>query len=251
MSTPDVVFIVREHPARDEFQYALRSLQNVPHGTVWLLGGRPEWIRNVRHVPWKDGGDKWKNIAEKFKSLATLDGLSEEFIYTEDDYFILKPHDRLPDLSYPTSLNEYVDARLKRKKRPSGWTLYLKNTRDALHELGIEDPVSFDVHVPMYVRKSLIPLHWEPGMPVSWRSLTGNFDGRTHTPITTDVKVTSAGKLRGAIQTGFLSSNETTFQKTGVKTTLQKLFPEHCVYEKEYTGAHDFESSSYPIGDDS
>ena len=228
----DVVFIVREHPARDELQYALRSLINVPHDTVWLIGGKPDWVRNVQHVPFPDG-NKWKNISDKFKSLATLDGLSEKFIYTEDDYYILRPLDRLPSLSRPRSLNAYVESRIRRKPPPNEWTSYLKNTRDALHAAGIADPVSFDVHVPMYVHKSEIPLHWDPGVPVSWRSMCGNFDGRDHQPMAADVKVRSRKKLRRAVATGFLSSKETTFKRSGIEKYLDALLPDFSPYEKE------------------
>jgi hypothetical protein len=234
MPNSDVVFVVRERVARPELQYALRSLRFIDHNTVWLIGGKPDWVQNVEHVPFKDS-DKWRNISDKFKSLATLEGLSEEFIYTEDDYYILRPHDRLPNLSRPRSLNAYVESRIRRKPPPNEWTLYLKNTRDALHAAGITDPVSFDVHVPMYIHKSQIPLHWDPGVPVSWRSMCGNFDGRDHRPIATDVKVRSRKKLRLARATGFLSSKETSFRRSGIDRYLAALLPDFSPYEKEST----------------
>lgn len=244
MSEPDVVFIVREKVARAELQYALRSLANIPHGKVWLIGGKPEWVVNVEHVPFPDNPNKWQNISDKFKSLAHLDGLSERFIYTEDDYFIVKPFDRLPYLVRPAMLNDWVANYEKGRKRKklSGWPGYLQATRDALHAAGITDPYSFDLHIPMEVERSKIPLHMDTGRPISWRSMCGNTSGREVEVAPRDVKIGVPKKVATVLKSGigFLSSSDASFAKC-VEPTLRRIFPEPCRYEKEYYMAYEKE----------
>jgi hypothetical protein len=241
---PDVVFIVSEHVRRPELQYALRSWDLVPHGAVWFVGGRPGWVRNVRHVPFRDHQDKWQNIADKAKSLASLDGLAEEFYYTEDDYFILRPFDRIPDHSHPQTLNEQLAGRETRRKgrQLGGWWGYLQSTRDTLHAHGITDPVSFDVHIPMLWEKSKIPVHMDTGRPMSWRSLVGNTRKTVPVPVP-DVKAGSSRRKAAVVASdvGFLSSSEGTFRKL-VEPVVAALFPEPCRYEQEYY--MDFEPES-------
>lgn len=236
MPDPDVVFIVKEKVGRPELQYALRSLVNVPHGPVWLIGGRPEWVVNVQHVPFPDGKDKWKNISDKFKSLAALDDLSGEFIYTEDDYFILKPVSDLPNFVHPQTLNERVEEYEKGSSRPlGGWKGYLQATRNALHKGGISEPESFDVHIPMLVEKNKIPLPMDTGAALSWRSMCGNTNGRDPVRVPIDAKTGSSTHLKKvrAAGLGFLSSTDGTFKKQ-VEPVLVPLFPDPCRYEKEY-----------------
>ena len=77
----DVVFMLRDHPARDELQYALRSLDFIDHGTVYFIGGMPDWVRNVEHVPF-DGSSKWRNLDDKFRALAFFNDTATTEIYT-------------------------------------------------------------------------------------------------------------------------------------------------------------------------
>lgn len=233
--TPDVVFVVHEHVRRPELQYALRSWSLVPHSQVWFVGGLPDWVRNVNHVPFPDS-EKWRNISDKFRSLHFLDGLADWFYYTEDDYFILQPQERIPHYVHKQSLRERVhglETKQVRRKPLTGWKGYLTATLDVLVEAGVEDPLSYDVHVPLLVEKAKLPVHLESRWPVSWRSLYGNFSGLPSQPIKTDVKSHHSAKAKVAQETGFLSSAEGTFRKSGVEATLQKLFPEPSPYEKE------------------
>lgn len=234
---PDVVFIVRERVRRPELQFALRSWSNVPHGTVWLIGGCPSWVQNVRHVPFPDGFDKWRNISDKFRSLATLGELSDWFYYTEDDYHILDPFpDGIPLYRHPTPLlPKVMEYRRRRKREPrGGWEGYLTATLDVLqNQAGIAEPESFDVHIPMLVEKARIPTHLKTPLPVSWRCLYGNLCGHPSEPIDIDVKSGSKAKLGQKAATGFLSSSEGTFRRSGIEAILEARFPERCRYERE------------------
>jgi len=234
-SDPDVVFIVQEHVRRPELQYALRSWSQVPHGKVWMIGGCPGWVQNVEHVPFPDGRDKWRNIADKFRSLATLDGLSDWFYYTEDDYHILREFpDGIPLYRHETSLVPRVAEYRRRRKRipKGGWEDYLAATLEVLQAAGFDNPESFDVHIPMPVEKARIPTHLKTPEPCSWRSLYGNFAG-LDSAVIDDVKTGAKGQVERMAETGFLSSAEGTFRRSGVEAFLAARFPERCIYERE------------------
>jgi len=230
-SEPDVVFALGPRVGRVELQYALRSLSNLAHGRVWLIGGNPGWVVNTTHVRFHDGSDKWKNIANKWRMLPSLEALSERFVYTEDDYFILEPVEELSAFVHPMGL----DARVKHYRRSrSGVGGWLLEARNALAAGGYHDCPSFEVHVPMLVEKSRIPLHLYAGRSMSWRSPVGATSGREPVLMARDVKVTKAEALPGAVATGFLSSSESTFKRCGAQALLHGLFPDPCRYEKEY-----------------
>ena len=239
---PDVVFIVQEHVRRPELQYALRSWSLVPHGKVWLIGGCPNWVTNVNHVPFPDGDDKWRNISDKFRSLADLEELSDWFYYTEDDYHIIKPQpEGIPLYRHETPLRPRVAEYLARRKREprGGWEGYLTATLRVLEKVGISDPDSFDVHIPMLVDKSRIPTHLDTPLPVSWRSLYGNLCGYPSVHVDVDVKTGNQGTLAQKAATGFLSSSEGTFRRSGIEALLADKFPSRSIYEREDDGMAD------------
>ena len=39
----------------DELLYSIRSIEKFypGHGTIWIIGDKPEWIQNVKHIPHK------------------------------------------------------------------------------------------------------------------------------------------------------------------------------------------------------
>lgn len=234
MRSRDALFVVHPDVPRKEFQYALRSLDFIDHGTVWVLGGKPDWLINVRHLPLKRM-EKWKALTQVWHDIVGVEELTSEFIYTEDDYFITEPVDDIPNYTHPQNLNTRTgsggDSRGK-----GGWCESMKHTRDILVEHGIEDPHSFDVHIPMIVEKDLVPIEWDDKRgPLRFRSLIGNTSTQEPTPIARDVKCHRAADVK-SVQghgIGFLSSAYKTFPK-GVEPVMRELFPEPCRYEKEY-----------------
>ena len=41
---PDIVYFVKPSEDNDELKYSLRSLKNLNHGQVYLVGYRPSWV---------------------------------------------------------------------------------------------------------------------------------------------------------------------------------------------------------------
>jgi hypothetical protein len=198
-----------------------------------LIGGCPPWAVNVHHVPFPDGSDKWKNISDKFKHACRMEEISETFIYTEDDYFILADTD-LPAYVHEETLAKRVARYDGKRKRRTGWSAYLGNALDALQTAGVENPLSYDLHIPMLVDRKKVPLHLDTGKPLTWRSMAGNHSDRP--PVEAiDVKVSSSRRFETIRKSGFpfLSSSDHSFGKIGVQKYLASLFPEPCEYERE------------------
>lgn len=98
----DVVIPFKHSANKDrELIYALRSIVSFIHdlGNVYIVGDTPKWdIKGVLilEVPQlKGNANKTKeyNIANKLLAAARYRGLSKDFIYTDDDTFLLKPYD--------------------------------------------------------------------------------------------------------------------------------------------------------------
>lgn len=75
-----------------ELKYALRGIDKYlsGHANIILSGTKPHWIRNVEHFPMEDvPGKKQFSIFQKI--MAVLDFCSDDFIFWNDDHFLLKP----------------------------------------------------------------------------------------------------------------------------------------------------------------
>lgn len=240
----DVVFCIAPGVKRPELQYALRSLTMIPHRRVFFIGGMPDWVVDVEHVPLPQKG-KWQDLTRMWDLIPTMD-LTPEFIYTEDDYFILKPVTDIPNYHAKRELKNKVDWNKKypRGSIPFTWAGSLRATYDLLVANGIKHPLSFDVHIPMIVEKDRIPHAWDPGnIPLRYRDLIGNTATREPVEIIRDVKCSTLNNTAAVLDLdlGFLSSSDQTFVKAGVETALRGVHPEPCRYEQEFY----MESSSF------
>lgn len=226
----DVVFALGENVKRDELTYALRSLRFLPHRNVYFLGGAPpDWVQNVYHLPFKTG-HKWRNLDDKFRSLRYIGVLTDEIIYTEDDYFVLEPQFDLPNYWHVT-MAERV-RREDAKGAKGAWSKPLRDTKELLPPKAL----SFDVHIPMVVERQLIDNTIPDTHPLRWRSIIGNASDRRRVQIPLDAKARNKEELQAILDAGlpFLSSSDVTFKRSGIKAYLETIHPDPCRYETEY-----------------
>lgn len=205
----------------------------VPHRDVWIIGHKPDWVTNVAHYPYEESR-KWWALHDGFKLIAQIGDLSDEILYSEDDYFIVQPVEDIPNYHRGT-LTEKV-KRADRENRYGGWSNSLRDTLTNLRANGHPDPLSFDVHIPMVVERALIPLGFDDrSAPLRWRDLVGATSTRPPVEVGLDVKHTTQTELEAGLKVtpGFLSSNERTFRTSGVRRHLQNLFPNPSLYEKD------------------
>jgi len=153
VTAPDIVFPVRQGERNEELRYALRSLRLLPHGQVWLAGHKPRWVSDeVRHVAVKQTGSKYANSLRNLLTACQQIQLSEEFVYWNDDMFLLEPIDRVPVLHRGT-LADHVAAYYT--SRHSRYVKGLAATDEVLRRLlPGREPLSYELHTPMTMDKA-------------------------------------------------------------------------------------------------
>ena len=89
----DILYTLKQCDQCDELIYSLRSLCNLPHDRVFLVGGCPKNIdkSKVVYIPTEQKGTKWRNSTNNVKTACKDPRLSDDFILMNDDFFVLKP----------------------------------------------------------------------------------------------------------------------------------------------------------------
>lgn len=107
----DVVYFVKDGISNEEFRYSLRSIcKNMPFARVWVFGGCPtNIVPDVRIRVNQEGKTKWDRVHAMFKLACENKELSDNFILFNDDFFIMKPMDRI-ETYYRDTLENHVDV---------------------------------------------------------------------------------------------------------------------------------------------
>lgn len=228
-SAPDFVYICR--PGKnEELRFSLRSLVNVPHRNVWVVGGKPSWYegRWIRVAP---RANKYEHNRANLRAIVESEKISDDFVLMNDDFFIVRPIERVPVL-HLGRLEVLVDA-LSVSAPDARFTKMLATTLVTLRVRGVADPLSYNTHTPMPMRRS--ELGRVLGLEGSPRSLVGNLFGYGG-EFSEDVKVhqNEASPMRSyEWRTGsspFLSTNDHTFRRVW-QMTLRNMFRERSPWE--------------------
>lgn len=131
-----------------ELLYALRSIEKYLTGyrDIYLIGDKPDWLTAVKHIPFTDAkGRKEFNIYQKLLRACQEESVSDNFIYVNDDHFLLKPLD-VKDFKY------WYDEPLKKllDRNPKGYAGTIYNTLEIYPEA-----LNFDIHTPIIFNKAL------------------------------------------------------------------------------------------------
>lgn len=147
----DIAYVVRADGDNEELRYSLRSLKNLPHRDVYVIGDIPSWLRGVKTIqrPQAVGNDLF-NVNASLLCLAERVSLSESFWYFNDDFYLLEPTKDIPYF-HQGPLQTRVDQYFR--SQPSQfYSLY--KTQQELIRLGKTDLKSFELHVPIKFEKS-------------------------------------------------------------------------------------------------
>lgn len=236
----DVVYVVAQGDGNDELRHSLRSLaKNLPHDRVWLAGHRPKWVVNAEWIPVKQYGRKWANSTANLLTACAHPEVSEHFYLFNDDFFILEPMDEFPVLHRGPVHEVTADYNRRRGGNPGSYRLGMEQTRELMVELGIEHPLSYELHVPLPVRKAgmaeALHIAAERGksiVAVHKRSLYGNLDGIGGRQIE-DVKVIGQTlPIPRSLPVPCVSTGSTSWSGR-VGRQLRKRFPEPGPYERK------------------
>jgi hypothetical protein len=226
----DIVYICRPGN-NEELRYSIRSVvKNLDYESIWVVGYKPDWYVG-NFLPVEDIRSKFDNIKNCLKIVSETNEISEDFIFMNDDFFLLEKIDSLPTYHGGLLLEKVKDY------ESMGSTKYsrlLRNTYEQLIRCGIKDPLDYDIHVPMPMTKSGLQKSFSKAyFP---RSTYGNVLSVGGTMIK-DVKTYKRGSSMSSRSHDikennlpFISTEDGSF--AGVyKSTLQPMFPDPSIYE--------------------
>jgi hypothetical protein len=152
----DVVYIVgpgsEHHP---ELRYSLRSIAaNLPHDRVWIFGHKPEWVRNVEHVPTVQASrSKYVNALGNLLTALRRPDVSPTFYLFNDDFYAMRKGLR-PTPKHRGTIREVIASVRSKTTRTSDYLYGNQLTDDHLRGLGIDEPLSYELHVPLPMVKA-------------------------------------------------------------------------------------------------
>jgi hypothetical protein len=156
----------------EELRYSIRSVKYFyPKSTVWVVGGKPDWYVG-NYIEVKQNQSKNKNIHANLFAACKNKYISDNFIYMDDDFFILNYLEKFNFL-YDGLLSEKI-KNYDEENLLNSYSRQLRNTNKYLNKLGIANPVNYELHVPMPVEKSKVEKTLRCGDYLLWRSVYGN-----------------------------------------------------------------------------
>lgn len=196
LSTCDIVYVVRAEEQNEDLRYSLRSLANVPHKKVFISGYVPSWCTDIVPVPRdQEAQSNQENSNLNLLAAVNLDELSDDFIFMNDDFFIMQPSDVIP-LFHQGLLSDVISRYKSNNRMGQAWSLIA--TRDELMRLRPgKELLSYELHMPMLMNKHKVRRMFEywprPVMALRPRSFYGNVYGENGV-LTEDAKTTSRHK---------------------------------------------------------
>lgn len=209
----------------DELRYMLRTVEaHLQVEQVWLIGDRPGWIQNVNHIPHRQMGSMYLNGANILYNACLHPDISDDFIYTNDDIFILKTP---KTLYYNRGTYEKVLETVYR-------TTHRRRMRMTYEFLeGVyKKPINYELHIPMIINKQkyLEATKYIKDMyKYNKRSIYGNYVNYGGKVIK-DVKVPSVDKH--ATSKTFVSTSELSFSDGRVGAMIKNKYYLKSKYEK-------------------
>lgn len=233
VTPPDVVIPVRPGDRNEQLRYALRTLQNTPHGTVWVAGHVPPWVRNVRPLPRTQELSAQENSSANLLVAASQPEMADEFLLWNDDFYLLRPVQRVPLVHRgPMTAKSYPQG--------NRYGRYAARTLEVLRRLGHSAPLWYEAHVPMPFRRaeleealSRVRALGEKPPLLMLRSLYGNASGAGGERIQ-DVKIHSEWQSWDPEGETFLSTTERTFAEHPAGAYVRDLYTSPGPYESRY-----------------
>lgn len=130
-----------------ELRLSLRSLEQNAKDleSVFIVGEKPDWIKNVVHIPVDDVYTRENNVFRKILTACKLD-ISENFLFMNDDFYMMKPF-IMEDYPY------FVNGEVVCISKPSLYQMVQNKTLNELQSKGIERVMDYRVHSPIVFNK--------------------------------------------------------------------------------------------------
>ena len=231
----DIVYTLSNNYAGEELRYSLRSLQNLPHGKVFFVGGCPKWAKGVIHIPTVQKGTKYKNTTGNLITACNDSRISANFILMNDDFFVLdKVLDPVKELNLDNGTTEKVLERYNRLvPMGSPYIAGMKTTDEFVKRIGIENPLNYELHIPFIInKKKFLKMFELPGVETikcfHKRTVYGNLYVKGSISVE-DVKIFIKDKFDPNNWGKFLSCDDMGFYR--LLDFIRSKFPEKSEYE--------------------
>lgn len=241
----DVVYVLGKGSDWDnnEIRFSLRAIEKnlKEYRKIWIVGEKPVWIRNIQHIAYPDDliHNADGNIARKILRVCQEEDLTEEFLFINDDHYIMKPTvaREIPPY-HKGDLSKLPDTYFQQ----SFWRGRLFRTKNVLISKGLT-ALHFDCHVPMVMNKMRFPevmsqFDFEKGIGYTMKSMYGNVVYGNSAPRLRGEKVTIFKKFsyeevkRITKKAQFVAVNKDG-TKAGFKQWINEQFPDPSAYEVE------------------
>lgn len=229
-SNIDIVYPLKEDDSDYlELKYSLRSLKNYQHKNVYLVGGKPSWVKNVKHIPFNDSFlDPQHNVLRKLYAISKNDQISQRFILMNDDFFILR---KVKKIHYFYTGTYYNFLKRQRSKGESSFLSSADKTWQML--ANYPNPKNYGVHVPiMFDRNKLKSMMEGLGNKIyHLRSMYGNYYNVRGNKMN-DVKAKDIRTLNMLRNGTFISVTDDFFRSNHFSAYIHNQFPSKSEYEK-------------------
>lgn len=148
----DVVYLVGPGE-REQMRYSLRSLANLPHDIVWIVGCRPSWLAHgTKYLPVPRHPVKWQSAAANLRRACSYAPISPDFILMNDDFYIMDPVDEVEALHRGPIVE--VHRRAVSKAGDSRYAAGMIESHRILTTVyDIKEPVHYGLHLPIVYNK--------------------------------------------------------------------------------------------------
>lgn len=167
----DFAYICKEG-SNEELRYSLRSVDHsFPNSNVWVVGGRADWYSG-KHIQTKQNDHKYNNAIENLHAICDSKEISDTFVLMNDDFYIIKKIDSIVDYHGGLLLNKI--KKYEKINPGANYTKKLLLTYKKIKSLGIENPLDYELHIPMIMEKDKLKQSLSYGENLLWRSIYGN-----------------------------------------------------------------------------
>lgn len=228
----DIVYSLKSDYNGQELRYSLRSLENVPHDKVFIVGGiMPDWVNRetVINIPFSQNANRYLNTTFNLLKACNTFSLSEDFIYFNDDFFVLEK------IQNPTEEFNLYNGFLaeKAKGKNNDWHKAMADTAKYLSQYHkVLKPKNYELHTPfIFNQKKLKYLLELFSIDITYlhtckRSIYGNLyltDGKNmpDCKVFSHTKEIKAGKFLSTSDKGFAVLEDFLKQKFNKKSKYE------------------------------
>lgn len=232
----DIVYPIKKTIKNEDLRYSLRSLCNIEHNKVFIIGELPDWVsEEVYYIPVQQNLDRYEATTNNIKIACQCKELSNNFILMNDDFFIINKITEA-DLNLNRGpLKDTVDFYHENHSPLTRYDKLVENAMNMLKLQGFNNPISFELHAPMIINKNnfltILDKINNESLHCCKRSVYGNYFIKDSKTIK-DVKVLSYISLNDILQNNpnTISCSESVWPK--IKDFIHSKFPDKSKYEK-------------------